>query len=70
MQIRQRNGSHPRQRNFSKSELYTGSNSVTICFVDSCDELIKLIRGNLRSYTNQERLRIHVSEKSVAGICV
>ena len=70
MQIRQRNGCHPRQRNSSKSEPYAGSNLVTVCFVDSFGELIKLIRGHLRCYTNQERLRIHVSEKSEAGICV
>lgn len=55
MQIRQRNGCHPRQRNFSKSEPYAGSNLVTVCFVDSLEELIKLIRGHLRCYTNQER---------------
>lgn len=43
---------------------------VSNCFVDSFDELMNMIRGHLRCYTNQERLRICVSEKSEAGICV
>lgn len=70
MRIRRRNGCHPRQRSFSKSEPCAGSDLVTVCSVDSFDELIKLLRGHLRCYTNQERLRIHVCEKSEAGIYV
>lgn len=70
MRMRERNGCHPRQRNFSKSEPCAGSNLVTLRSADSFDELIKLIRGHLRCYTNQERLRIHVCQKSEAGICV
>jgi len=59
----QRNVCHPRQRNFSKSEPYAGSNFlVTICFMDSFEELIKLKRGLLRCFTNQEDRDLHFSE--------